>query len=370
MKILIIDNLAVNSSRREIYRELARKIGKPVFLLVPKSWKEQGIVTHCEEEESKLLKVYTSPFIFGHRHQRIVYIKLKSIMMEVKPRIVFISSEPENFNTYHLVRLVNQYFPNTKIVCATWRNIDYRFNPFPYKMGFLNRIIEKYTIKRINVCIAHSYSAVDIMGNISNWKVVFVPPTVDLNNFAFNPNNEKEFFVGYIGRLSYEKGVDVLIKAIAKLNLNCLIVGRGPEQKYLMNLAAELGIENKIAWVDAVKYNEVPNYLNRIKVLVLPSRTTQKWKEQFGRILIEAMASGVYVIGSNSGDIPNVIREYGFVFNEENVDELSGLIERIKNKQVPDNLLFSARKMVEENYSVDKAVAVMYEVFNKLGCNS
>lgn len=366
MKILIIDNLAVKSSRREIYRELAKKNGEAISLLVPDSWKEQGILTKYEEEKSDLLKVYSSPFLFGYRHQRIIYTKLKSILELVQPEVVFISSEPENFNTYHLVRLVNKYFQNIKIVCATWRNIDYRFNAYPYKLGFLNKIIERYTIKKINLCVAHSYSAVDIMRQISSWEIVFVPPAIDLKIFTFNPLGRKDYVVGYIGRLSKEKGVDILIKAISKLDITCLIVGRGAEKNYLKSLASDLGIADKITWVDAVQYEEVPLYLNQIQILVLPSRTTRKWKEQFGRILIEAMASGVYVIGANSGDIPKVVGEYGFLFKEEDVDELSNLIVRIKNNQVPDELLLKARKMVEENYSIEKAVNVMYESFRKL----
>lgn len=70
MKILVIDNLAVASSRRYLYRELAKQIGEPVYLLVLEKWREQGVITECEEENDKNLKVYPSPFIFGYRHQQ------------------------------------------------------------------------------------------------------------------------------------------------------------------------------------------------------------------------------------------------------------------------------------------------------------
>lgn len=366
MNILIIDNLAVSQSRRETYRALAKIISRPVHLLVPYSWREQGIIIECEEEHTELLKIHKSPFLFGYRHQRIIYVWLKKIIKSIKPDIIFISSEPENFNTYHLVRLKKKYFPNIKIVCATWRNIDYRFNPFPYKFGFLNRLIEKHNLKYIEMCFVHCYSAISIMREISNWDVVFVPPVVDIKNFVFRPKNFDDFVVGYIGRLSKEKGVDVLLQSIANVGVKCIIVGSGSEKQNLMRLAKKIGILDKITWFSAVKYEEVPEYLQKINVLVLPSRTTKIWKEQFGRILIEAMASGVYVVGSDCGDIPNVIDKYGFVFPEGDVKKVSEILKMIKDKNVSEQSLFYARKMVEEKYSIENVVRIMYEAFNKL----
>ena len=61
-------------------------------------------------------------------------------------------------------------------------------------------------------------------------------------------------------------------------------------------------------------------------VLVLPSLTTEKWKEQFGRVLIEAMSAKIPVIGSNSGAIPEVISDCGYIFEEGNINQLQKCI--------------------------------------------
>jgi glycosyltransferase involved in cell wall biosynthesis len=67
--------------------------------------------------------------------------------------------------------------------------------------------------------------------------------------------------------------------------------------------------------------------MNSLDVLVLPSRSRSFWKEQFGRVLIEAMACGVPVIGSSSGEIPNVIGDAGLVFKE---GDSAQLCEKLK----------------------------------------
>jgi glycosyltransferase involved in cell wall biosynthesis len=372
MKILVIDNLAVASSRRFLYRELSKQITEPVYLLVPQTWREQGVVTSCEEENTGLLKVYSSPFIFGYRHQRIIYTKLKKIISEVQPDIIFISSEPENFNTFHLVFTVRRFFPNIKIVCATWRNIDYRNDPYPYKLGWINRLIEAYTKRRIDICFAHSYTAETLMKDLANWDVVYMPPALNLDNFPYNPKISTEikqnFVVGYIGRLVSEKGVDTLIRAIrlTEKNVYVHIIGNGPEKDRLKKLADELGINERIKWQDSVEYKDVPNLLKSFNVVVLPSNTTKNWKEQFGRVLIEAMAVGVPVIGSESGEIPDVIGNSGLLFEEGNYKLLSDSINKIQHDIEFRNIIVKkGRERVEKEFSLNVTVRFMIDIFIK-----
>jgi glycosyltransferase involved in cell wall biosynthesis len=96
----------------------------------------------------------------------------------------------------------------------------------------------------------------------------------------------------------------------------------------LEQLADELRIAPRVTFC-ALEYEEVPGFLREIDVLVLPSRTTATWREQFGRVLIEAMATGTPVVGSSSGSIPSVIGDAGVVFPEGDHSALAVLIERL-----------------------------------------
>ncbi len=121
-------------------------------------------------------------------------------------------------------------------------------------------------------------------------------------------------------------------------------------------------------------HEEVPQYINLMNVLVLPSETTYKfktltavgWKEQFGHVLIEAMACKVPVIGSNSGEIPNVIGDAGLIFPEgEHLALQKCLIQLILNPQLKNELAEKGYKRLLNNYT-NKALAEKLLSFYKI----
>jgi glycosyltransferase involved in cell wall biosynthesis len=104
------------------------------------------------------------------------------------------------------------------------------------------------------------------------------------------------------------------------------VVGEGPYREAVTAQAEALGLDGRLEITGSVPHEAMQGHLARMDVLVLPSRTTARWKEQFGRVLVEAMALGVPVIGSNSGEIPAVVGDAGLVFPEGDVTELRGRI--------------------------------------------
>lgn len=122
---------------------------------------------------------------------------------------------------------------------------------------------------------------------------------------------DSPFTVGFVGRLVHEKGVGSLIEACARTGDSLLAVGDGPERGRLEREAVQRGV--RAEWLGAVASDLIPSLYARMDVLALPSLETPRWKEQFGRVLIEAMAAGVPVIGSDSGEIPRVIADAGLL---------------------------------------------------------
>jgi glycosyltransferase involved in cell wall biosynthesis len=134
--------------------------------------------------------------------------------------------------------------------------------------------------------------------------------------------------VAFLGRFTEEKGIDMLPRALDSVRLpwRALFVGSGPEGGMLAEWAAKHGNAVRIV---AATHGEVPGYLNAVDILCAPSQSRKNWREQFGRMVIEAFASQVAVIGSDSGEIPYVIGDAGLVVAESDQAAWTTAIERL-----------------------------------------
>lgn len=130
-----------------------------------------------------------------------------------------------------------------------------------------------------------------------------------------------EITVGFMGRLVEEKGLNIFTETLdriaSKNKCNIIVIGSGPLESKLKLWAST----KKNTAILALKHHEVPSVLAVIDILLCPSQTKANWKEQFGRMIVEAFASGVAVLGSSSGEIPHVIEDAGVVLGEKQVSE-------------------------------------------------
>jgi glycosyltransferase involved in cell wall biosynthesis len=134
--------------------------------------------------------------------------------------------------------------------------------------------------------------------------------------------------VGYIGRLTPEKGVLDLIDAVGRLDgmtTSCAVWGTGPLRDELGRL---LGDRPQLGTLQPpLPLADVPAALRACDILAVPSTTTPEWKEQFGRIAVEAMHAGVPVVGYATGALPEVVGNAGLLVQEGDVDGLSRAVE-------------------------------------------
>jgi glycosyltransferase involved in cell wall biosynthesis len=135
--------------------------------------------------------------------------------------------------------------------------------------------------------------------------------------------------VGFLGRFVPEKGLATLMSALERVSgsWRALFVGAGPMKAGLETFAA--AHRDRVRVVTAAAHDEVPAYLNAMDLLCAPSETTPRWREQFGRMLIEAMATGVPVVASRSGEIPHVVGDAGVLVEERQPSDWARAIERL-----------------------------------------
>ena len=168
-----------------------------------------------------------------------------------------------------------------------------------------------------------------------------------------------DFTIGFIGRLVPERGLDVLIRAAARLRGDwaLTVVGTGPAQPELEALAERVGIGSRVRWLGGMPRNWLESVWPALDCVVLPARTTAQWVEPVGQALLDAMAQGLPVIGSDSGVLPEIIGDAGVVVPEDDPDTLGLALERLQ--RMPDEqarLGASGRKRVLTEF-VDDAVA-------------
>jgi glycosyltransferase involved in cell wall biosynthesis len=376
MKILIVDHNAVDPSHRSVYDRLSRYQNVKLRLLVPSRWFDNYRMLELERTGAPAnYEMYASHVLFpGHTH-RLIYVSLAKHLKEFQPDILYMNAEPENFQTFQAAML-HRWKKRGRFVFSSWRNVDYTDIGFPYKFAFLNSHIERFVLKNADHCISFNESAKQIFGQKGFSSVTVIPPYVDASFFhKIRRENlrikmkRNGFVVGYLGRFIPEKGIDVLMKALAaaSFDFTLMLVGDGPAKHDWQKLAALLGISGKIMWLPSVARSEIPQCLNCMDVVVLPSFTGTYWREQFGRILIEAMACEVPVVGSGSGEIPNVIGDAGLIFPERDLHALHERLQRLHDDtRLRNDLIQKGVERVRKNFSVETVTEQHYELFQRL----
>ncbi len=369
MRILAVDQDAVLSAGRGFWRALNIMQDCEVKLLAPDRWSGLGPEARFEDEQNGLEVVRTRVIFRGKSH-RAIYTGLSALVKKVSPDILFVNAEPESFLAWQAVHIKKRH-PEMKVACISWRNIDYPQGVFPYKLAFLNAWAERQVLKHADHLIARNSTAKQIFGKKGFARVTVIPPPVDTGLFTqtgSRSEDEHPFTIGFAGRIVPAKGIDLLLEAVAQLqgNYRVLIIGDGSAKASLQRLAESLGVDRHVEWVPGVNHPDMPRYLRQMDVLVLPSRGTEFWKEQFGRILVEAMACGIPVIGSDSGEIPELVGDAGLIFREGSAEGLKIALERIRNgRELRHDLVEAGLSLVRTEFAIS-ALAPAYHLLFRL----
>jgi glycosyltransferase involved in cell wall biosynthesis len=149
----------------------------------------------------------------------------------------------------------------------------------------------------------------------------------------------------FLGRLVSDKGIDLIIKALAQLKERGLaprltIVGFGPQLPFLKELAGQLGVIAQIKFIGPMKGDELAHIVNGHQIMIVPSY----WSEPFGLVALEGIACGCAVIASHNGGLPEAVGPCGMTFPPGDVTALADSIERgLTQPQFRENLQHDAR---------------------------
>jgi L-malate glycosyltransferase len=349
MRILVVSHTYIVDLNREKFRALAKLHPDiEVAIVVPRRWKPGGVQNKIIEseylQEGSFQVIPVSNFSQNNQGLLSFGADLIGVLRRFKPDIIQVEQGSKSIAYAQLITLNRLLGLKAKNLFFTWWNL-------PYELKFPVSWLEAYNLRHTDGIVAGNQDGADILRDRGYAGPIAVMPQLGVDETLFRPQpvdelkqelgiQPQDFVVGFVGRFIEEKGLLTLSRALAQLSdypWKWMLLGRGPLQEQIAAWAKENHVGDRLIWVESVPHDRVQNYISLLNVLALPSETTYKfktlsaagWKEQFGHVLIEAMACQVPVIGSDSGEIPHVIGDSGLVFPEGDVEALKGCLVQL-----------------------------------------
>ena len=365
MRVLIVSKILVVAAYRRKLDEIAAQPGVERLVGVTGAeWQEPGGRTvHFEPNGHTSYELRVEPLWLNGSYHLFLWPRLGRVLRELKPDLVHIDEEPYNLATAHAAWLAQR--SGAKSVFFTWQNLPRRYPP-PFSW------FERRVYTQSAHAIAGSAEALQVLRTKGYCGPGAVIPQFGVDPELFSPASSPPVgppVIGFIGRLVEEKGVFVLLEALAGLGgeWRLHVVGSGPLESAVKQRADQLGLAHRITWERGIRSTQVPERLRTFSLLVQPSLTRQHWKEQFGRAVMEAMACGIPVVGSDSAEIPNVMGDAGIVVREGDAAALRKAIARmLADSELRRELSRRGRARVEERFTHRRIAEQTVAIYRKV----
>ncbi len=337
MKVLLTFHSMVTRSNHMLAEELAAHPDVDLTVVAPTWWYEESRDVRQEVTRGNGYRLVVLPITHGRKLNPNLFVYrrgLARVLYQTKPDIIDLYEEPYSLIAAQILSLRAALTPRSQFVFYSAQNIYKRYPP-PFQQ------VEQWSYRTAHYAHSPSRAAIEVLrrkGYEGNTRVI----PLGANPDRFAPTRDpaatlaaKESLglhgtvIGYIGRLSPEKGVQDLLDAYALLrptDTTLLLVGDGPQRAFLEARAKEAGLADDVVFIGAINRLRLPSVLQAMNLLVVPSRTTPTIREQFGRVIVEAFLTGVPVIGSSCGGVPEVIGDDGLVYPEGDISALATTI--------------------------------------------
>lgn len=331
MRVVMVSKALVWGMYQRKLEELAALPGVELTVAVPPYWREGEHRHYLERAYTKGYRLVTLPMALnGHYHVHL-YPTLGPFLRQTRPDLVHVDEEPYNLATWHGVSAAQR--AGARAVFFTWQNMRGTL-PLPFEL------LQHRVVERSDGAIAGNHDALQIMQGLGLRKPLALIPQFGFDPQLFHPataaetaRKETPFTIGFVGRLIEIKGLLVLLRAVAELahegDVRLSLAGTGELRPEMERLATELGIADRLVFHGQVASTEMPALYRSFDVLALPSLTGPRWKEQFGRALVEAMLCETPVVATNSGELPNVVGDAGLIVPEGDATALAAALRQL-----------------------------------------
>ena len=354
MRLLVISSACMLRVNRSAYRYIHNFFNVPLHLVVPtraEIAKSHGEIAFDVDEAFQVSQLKLSG-----PHARLEWASgLIPIIESWRPTHILVESDPATLLVLGVILSSRKIKSKVAII-----SLENQFRNFPkealvgikngqFKIalgGLLAQCILWGVRRKIDWVYGVCQDGVDVMNRLGfNGRTSKIPLGFDEN--LFYPKSEQEISIvrnqlglnlmtiAYFGRLVPEKGIDLLLQALALIQdlewqflIDTFSAYKSPYEAQLKARIDELNLQSRVVYFDST-HSEIPLYMNAADIVVLPSISTPKFKEQYGRVIQEAMACGKIFVGSKSGAIPELIADAGFIFQEGDVVGLAKILRHI-----------------------------------------
>jgi glycosyltransferase involved in cell wall biosynthesis len=351
-RLLVISHPAVVNVNQEVYRELQRR-GWEVTIVVPSHWRSEYSQRTMTPQPLAGLEhaLRPTPVALAGRPQRHFYLtRCRVLSAGARPDVAFVEAEPYSISATQWGHVFTRQGIPFGVQCA--ENID-RALPLPV------RVLRARVLHRAAFVAARSDSAARLARAWgASGEVALAPHAVpEWEQSATGREAGRPFTIGYAGRLVESKGLTDLLAAVRMLEAptELLLIGDGELRAQLQGQPIP---GSHVRVLDGFTHDGMASAYAQLDVLALPSHTTPRWKEQFGRVVIEALWCGVPVVGSDSGEIPWLIglTGGGLTFPEGDPAQLAARLSELRaSPELCGQLTRNGRAAVERLFSVPAA---------------
>jgi glycosyltransferase involved in cell wall biosynthesis len=285
---------------------------------------------HIAEEYYERLPWPVNSLAYGMLLPRGLNFRMSGLEKELADKDILHAAETYTGYSLQAARVRNAD-RSKKLVLTIWENVPF-LSVRNFKGRWSNEKVVRYVRDSTDLFIAvteRARKALQIEG-VDDSRINVIPAGIDTDRFKPGKPSaelagklgiaEDDFTVLFTGRLTGEKGIYDLLHAARLVSLDpelrhvkFVIAGSGPERDGMIRKARALGIENMVKLSGSFSYEEMPALYNAVDAFILPSVPVHWWQEQFGMVLVEAMASGLPVISTLSGSIPEVVGDAGML---------------------------------------------------------
>ena len=299
--------------------------GVDVTLVVPTEWQETSGERNLSSETFRIVELPVRRSGDVNRHAHVEGAGMRRLIAEIRPDVLDVHEEPFSVVARQWLRAA----PDLPVLMYTGQNVDKRFPP-PFSR------FEKAAYRRVGAFYACSRQAASVLrGKGFTGTIEVLPLGYDDTMFRLGSQSldSDEIVLMLAGRLVPEKGIDDAVRTLARVHAirpaRLVISGSGPEAARATALALSLGVGDRLELAAWQSGEELASNYRAAHVVLVPSRPTETWVEQFGRVIVEAQASGAVVAAYASGAIPEVAGAAGMVVPTGDVERLSEAVARL-----------------------------------------